>query len=550
MLIFSTLLCSASAGSVGWAQGFDPVVVYPAIVGTRPTGLALGDINGDGLLDIVAGDRNATNTTSVFEGQPGGLFGAPIAYPSVGGSWSLALGDVNVDGRLDLVTSANGPIAVAVQLGQPTGFGAMTTYQANPGIIQDVALGDINGDGLPDIVLANLSGNCVHVLLGLASGGFARATYSTGVNSEPLMVKLGDLNGDGRLDIVTANIRSTTIGVLLGQAGGFAPVVTYFAFPSNLYRTTLYFVGVALADVDGDNRLDVVATASDSLSIPTVGVLYGQANGLSPITYYDWNGGRTHSVAVGDVNNDGWPDMVLANHTAHAVSVLLGYPGGFSSPFSYSTGPNSSPYTVALGDTNNDGRLDIVTTNAATSSVGVLLNSAPATRTVTSTSPSSGAAGNTIALSGTNLQGAVAVVFAGSGNRSVSSGFTVNAAGTQITGIVVPSGAASGPVRVVTPGGTVTSNSVFTVLTPTAMYPAHTTNSLTIYPNPARASTMLALPAGAAARPVVLVDALGQVVRQQLIPAQADNVTLDLTNLPAGLYAVRCGNVSRRLAIE
>ncbi|WP_426059536.1 T9SS type A sorting domain-containing protein [Hymenobacter sp. B1770] len=521
------------------------------MAGTRPYGLALGDLNGDGLLDIVAGDNANQHLTSVLLGQPGGLFGPVTAYPSAAGSFDLALRDVNGDGRLDLITGGNGPISVGVQLGQASGFGSMSTYQTGGGIIQKIALGDLNGDGLPDIVLANLGTNHVDVLMGQA-GGFAPVIrYSTGVESSPFAVALGDLNGDGRLDIVTGNTKSATIGVLLGQpGGGFAPVVTYPAFRSRVNTSTLYLMGVALADVDGDGRLDVVTSSDDAPTGPTLGVLLGKPNGLAPISYFPTAGLSAHGLAVGDVNGDSWPDIVLASPGANAVGVLLGYPGGFSTPFSYSTGANRVPWEVALGDVNSDGRLDIVTTNSAASSVGVLLNSAPLTLTATGTTPGSGPAGSTITLTGSNLQESVAVVFEGTGNHTVSSGFAVDPAGTQITGIVVPSGATSGQLRVVTPSGTVTSSTSFAVQTPTSVFARNPGNTMALYPSPARNSATVSLPAASTARSVLLHDALGRLVRQHMLPAQASTTALDLVGMRPGVYSVHCGPFTSKLVVE
>ena len=549
---FSTLLSLATTSSASWAQGFDPASVYPLAAGTRPHGLALGDVNGDGLLDIVAGDSGSNlYVTSVLLRQPGGYFGPITTYPSADGSFDLTLGDLDRDGQLDLITGGNGTYSVGVQLGQPSGFGPMSTYKTSGGIITNVALGDLNGDGLPDIVLVNLGTNNVEVLLSRA-GGFAPVIrYSAGPNSRPYPVALGDINGDGRLDIVTGNTESATVGVLLGQAGGFAPVVTYNAFRSLISSTSAYFMGVTLADVDGDGRLDVVASTEDALSGPTLGVLLGQASGgLASAIYYPTGGLGSHSVAVGDVNGDGWPDIVQANTRANNVGVLLGYPGGFGTPNTYSTGAASNPWKVALGDINNDRRLDLVTTNSTSSSVAVLLNATPLLLRATSTTPSSSSVGSTIALDGTNLYGAVAVVFEGVGNHAVSSGFAVNATGTQITGIVVPNGATSGRLRVVTPSGTVTSSATFTVQSPTATQTGTAASALKLYPNPTRTSTMLTLAAAPVPRPVVLLDALGRPVRQHLLPAQASTLTLDLACLPAGIYAVRCGAASCRLVIE
>lgn len=137
-------------------------------------------------------------------------------------------------------------------------------------------LADINGDGRPDILTANQFTDAIGVLLGQAGGTFAAAVpYSTGAGSAPRQVALADVNGDGRLDMVTANSNALndTAGVLLGQAGGtFAAVVTYS------YSTGLGSAprSVALADVNGDRRPDIVTVHAGTYGIsPTPNVLVG-----------------------------------------------------------------------------------------------------------------------------------------------------------------------------------------------------------------------------------------------------------------------------------
>ena len=115
-------------------------------------------------------------------------------------------------------------------LAQTPTFAPVTTYSTGANNYPySVALGDVNGDGRPDIVSANGSSSTAGVFLGQANGGFASMTaYSTGAFSYPRSVALGDVNGDGRLDIVTANSSRSEVGVLLGQiSGGFAPVTAY-----------------------------------------------------------------------------------------------------------------------------------------------------------------------------------------------------------------------------------------------------------------------------------------------------------------------------------
>ncbi|MFD2719186.1 T9SS type A sorting domain-containing protein [Hymenobacter monticola] len=196
-----------------------PAVNYP--MGERPTRAALGDMNGDGRLDLIT--ANAA-TISVLPRLATGGFGAAADYPTGSEPTCPALSDVNGDGRLDVVTANLQGQSVSVLLGSSGGgFSPKVDYPTGP-YPSGLALGDVNGDGLLDIVASSTSAGTASVLLGLPGGIFGLKTdYSTGAN--PRSLALRDLNGDGRLDIVTANTNSNTVSVLL-NTGTYTPLAT------------------------------------------------------------------------------------------------------------------------------------------------------------------------------------------------------------------------------------------------------------------------------------------------------------------------------------
>ncbi|MBF9220131.1 T9SS type A sorting domain-containing protein [Hymenobacter ruricola] len=363
------LLARGGAAQAQTPATFAPVSTYPTGFQTFPFKVAVLDVNGDGRRDIVTADSGGA--VGVLLGQTGGGFAAAVTYAGGDGfSTGLAVADTNGDGRLDLVVTNSISNTVGVLLGQPAaGFAPVITYRAvassNSGSPTDVAVADVNGDGRPDILTANPGGDEVGVLLGLAGGGFAPATvYPTGSRSGFLAV--ADVNGDGRPDVVTAN--GSTAGVLLGQAGGsFAPVSTY--------STGIGTTGLAVADVNGDGRPDIVTTKSGS---NLVGVLLGQTGGsFAPvITYSTGPGSNPQGVAVADVNGDGRPDIVTGNTGNSTAGVLLGQAGGgWATVSTYAAGAvGFTLYGVAVADVNGDGRPDIVTANFGSDRVGVLLN--------------------------------------------------------------------------------------------------------------------------------------------------------------------------------
>jgi hypothetical protein len=352
---------------------FGPVSTYNA--GPFPVVVALSDVNGDGLADIVAGGFSI----SVSLARASGGFAATSTYSLGTGSTAplaMSLGDVNGDGRLDIVVANPGNNVVNVLLGQAGGvFATPTSYPTANGLGPlGVALGDLNGDGRLDIITAGLSSNTVSVLSGQTGGGFAPATsYPTGistVNHYPYGVAVGDVNGDGRLDIVATNSTSSTVAILLGQiGGGFAAFTTYATGPG----FGLSPAGVALGDVNRDGRLDIVVANSDA---NTVGVLLGRASGgFAAATVYP-AGNMPLTVVLGDVNSDGQLDIVTGGPSDDIVSVLHGQTsGGFATARAYVVGPGrAGAQSVALGDVNGDGRLEIAAVNASVNTVGVLLN--------------------------------------------------------------------------------------------------------------------------------------------------------------------------------
>lgn len=329
--------------------------------GEGPYQVALGDVDGDGLLDMVTANFTAY-TFSVRLGQAGGTFAATKTDYGAGGFAScVALGDVNGDGRLDVVSGLEYGYGISVALGQAGGsFSYATTYATTTSSPYAVALGDVNGDGHLDIVAVDNWDWFASVLLGKAGGGFAAPTkYSTG--ADPLSVALGDVNGDGRLDIVAIDNANSNVTVQRGLAsGGFSTRVAY--------ETGFGPAEVALGDVNGDGHLDLV-TANFGAS--TASVLLGQTGGFAVKVDYA-TGKQANGVALGDVNGDGRLDIVTANYGDNTASVLLGQTsGGFAAKVDYATG--KQPYGVALGDVSGDGRLDIVAVNYKDNTASVLL---------------------------------------------------------------------------------------------------------------------------------------------------------------------------------
>ena len=326
-------------------------VVYRA--GREPSDVSLDDVTGDGKLDIV------TDGLSLLSGKGDGTFSDAIVRD--GSFQSISLGDFNGDRLLDLGTVNVEDFNASVFWGQASGTffdraSATVGRSARPAV-----LGDLNGDSVPDMVIPNSTDNNVSVLLGAGHGNFADpATYAVG--NEPWTACLGDLNEDGKLDIVTANESSDNVSVLLNNGDGtFAAHVTYDVGAGPL--------SLALGDTDGDGHLDAVVTNDDD---GTISILRGAGDGTLATQFVLDVGSSPFPVVLDDFNADGRQDIAVANRQQSRVSVLMGAGDGtFAPPVTYSVG--SRPESLTVGDLNGDGAGDLVAANLNNDTVSVLL---------------------------------------------------------------------------------------------------------------------------------------------------------------------------------
>ena len=377
---------------------------------TQPLSMTLGDVNGDGKLDIITANYIAS-TASVLLGNGNGTFGPKADFATGQKPRSVSLGDVNGDGKLDIITANNLSNNVSVLLGNGNGtFGPKTDF-ATALSPSGITMGDVNGDGNLDIITANYDPSNVSVLLGNGNGTFqAQQTFATG--KYPYSVTLGDVNGDGKLDIITANNGANSASVLLGNGNG-----TFQA--QQTFTTGKATRGVTLGDVNGDGRLDIITSNNFSFN---VSVLLGNGNGTFQAQQTFAAGTGPQGITLGDINGDGRLDIITTNNNDSNSSVLLGNGNGtFQGQQTFATG--TQPRTVTLGDVNGDGRLDIITANAVSDNISVLLGTGGSAINATFLPQQTFATGNSpsfVTLGDVNSDGKLDIVSANRASNTTS----------------------------------------------------------------------------------------------------------------------------------
>jgi hypothetical protein len=304
--------------------------------------IAVGDFNGDGIPDLAVANYYS-NSVTVLLGNGDGTFTATATSPATGGyPVSIAVGDFNGDGILDLAVS-NESETVTVLLGNGDGtFTATATSPATGYAPLAIAVGDFNGDGILDLAVTNGDWNstagAVTILLGNGDGTFTATATSPATGYGPDAIAVGDFNGDGIPDLAVLNtcgINVTTcdsgthagsVTILLGNGDGtFTPA----ASPT----TGINPWAIAVGDFNGDGIPDLAvanACGTDptcSTYVGTVTILLGNGDGTFTATAASpASGFQAGSIAVGDFDGDGIPDLAVAYGSTTgngAVTVLL-----------------------------------------------------------------------------------------------------------------------------------------------------------------------------------------------------------------------------------
>jgi VCBS repeat protein/centrosomal CEP192-like protein/ASPM-SPD-2-Hydin domain-containing protein len=341
------------------------------VILSEPGGLAVGDFNRDGKLDIaVIPIFGVRNQVSILLGNGSGTFSTPVAYAVEAPHW-IAVADFNGDGKLDLAIANSG---VSVLLGNGDGTFQPAVNFSTPESTSFVGVGDFNNDGKADLVTLDPDGlgscPCTSVFLGNGDGSFQPAVNEPIPFPVQSAIALGDFNRDGKLDLaVTGQFGfGSVLGILLGNGDG-----TFSAGAS--YSVGADPIAMIAADFNGDKKLDLAVANFQGQS---VSVLLGNGDGtFEPAA--DYPTFAPYFIAAADLSGGGKIDLAVANLDSNgnlsngSVSVLLGNGDGtFQAETTYPTGKLAR--SVTIGDFNGDHQLDLVVADSLSQDVTLLLN--------------------------------------------------------------------------------------------------------------------------------------------------------------------------------
>lgn len=292
----------------------------------RAVDLSIGDFNGDLLPDIAVNHRSHTFFGNYHVGihlqLPGGGFAPAILEAKVDNPWDVKTADLNLDGKADLLTPNRDTNDISVLLGN--GDGSFTALPRIPltGLPPTITIADLDGDGVPDFIAPQATGpNNLNVFMGQGDGSFIQtAALSVQLGSADSCA-VGDLNMDGIPDLVGQAQATFRLRYWFGNGDG-----TFG--PSQFLDLLDHGSGdTHIADLNGDGINDILVSQNAMLQV-VLGL--GAGNFDAPQAYA--SGARSYYSALGDMNEDGWPDLVNTLSSSNGVTVHLNQFDGQPAP--------------------------------------------------------------------------------------------------------------------------------------------------------------------------------------------------------------------------
>ncbi len=385
-----TITSSSFAARVNFATGMNPASI-----------VAIADIDGDGKPDMIVVDR-LTNTFSILQNTSTAgtiattSFAAKVDFATDSTPSSIAVGDLDGDGKLDIVVTNQFLNKINVYKNTSTA-GSITTasFASAVSFIGDtlalptsVAIGDLDGDGKPDLAVTNSYSNTISIFKNQAivntitSTSFAASVdFATGLG--PTSVAIDDFDGDGKPDIAVANYNAKTISILRNKTTQHDSIVANSFAAKIDFTVGLGPHSLTIGDLNNDGKLDVIVAnqGSNSISVLTNTATAGTIAAASFAAKFNirTNGESPYYVAVANIDGDNKPDIIVSNFISNKMVVIKNnYNAGTIDSTAFATGVNFAtgnyPFSASIADFDGDGKPDIVAPNYGNNNVSVFQN--------------------------------------------------------------------------------------------------------------------------------------------------------------------------------
>ena len=362
------------AHAVSTTVSFSAPVLTVDIFSTNLRNSVTGDFNSDGIPDVVSASSGGTSKLDLFLGERSGQFGLPTSTNLTGSTQvaGIAVGDVNNDGFLDVAVTSYVPSdEIFIALGN--GRGAFTVLAPMALIVKPwaIALADMNNDGRLDIVFSTeenpAADRKVGVAIGAGNGTFSTPSLTTIANvATAQVIAVGYVNADANLDVVTSNGLSASASILLGDGSGgltFSSTQRFTTFDPNITSAS----GIGIGDFDSDGLGELVVSVGANFSAEGLLLIDPHVAPTSILRYpVDATAGL---LTVGDVTLDGIPDVVTAWPGSDQLVIWPGLGDGTLSTPPYAEVMGVSPgrfrsgaYLPMLVDYDGNGALDVIVT--------------------------------------------------------------------------------------------------------------------------------------------------------------------------------------------
>ncbi len=386
-------------GQVLTTASFNPKVDFTT--GNNPAGnIAVADLDGDGKPDMVVLNRSLNSFSILQNVSTAGTisktsFATKVDFVTDSTPSFVTIGDLDGDGKQDIVIVNMFTNKISVYKNIST-FGTInaSSFTSKVNFISDtlsmptsVAIGDLDGDGKPELVVTNSFSNTISVLKNTSHVGNIDSTsfapsidFTTGLG--PVSVAITDINGDGKPDLVIADFDAKTISILKNTTTNNS--ITKSSFASKVdFKVGTCPDALTIGDLNGDGKPDVVVVnqTNSTISILTntskVGAI--DSSSLATQVVLPTNGLSPYYVSVGNIDSDSLPDIVVANLISNNISIIKNiYTSGNLSASSFSSGVNLAtgnyPVSVAIADFDGDNKPDLAVPDYGSNTISVFQN--------------------------------------------------------------------------------------------------------------------------------------------------------------------------------